>query len=128
MDQSIYNGGGERHSGRGLQVFAVEDRSNPRTRVIIQQLIDFFYCAVGGLSPMPGIQRCRYRQALRGAAPEPHVQRNAVSFDNRHVLDQQTNHSFPFPVGQSRVLPDLPKIGRKSKDLPTLRIVQHEVV
>jgi hypothetical protein len=68
---------------------------------------------------MPGIQRPWDRQAVRGAAPEPHMQRNNVSFDNRHVLDQQTNHPFPFPLGQSRVLPDVPKISRQGKDLLT---------
>src|SRR5690242_3299406 len=69
---------------------------------ITQQLIDLFYCAVGGSSPMPRINRRRDRQVLCGATPEPHVQRNMLPLHNGHVVDEQTSHAFPFPVGQSR--------------------------
>jgi hypothetical protein len=35
---------------------------------------------------------------------------------------------FRSRVGQSPVLPDLPKIHRQSKDLPSLLVVQDEMV
>src|SRR4030095_1871694 len=127
MDQSIHEIGGEGHSGPGLQALAVEDPSNLGTRVIVQQLIDFFYGAVRGSSPMTGIQWCGDRQGLRGATSELQVA-YVVPLNNGHVLDQQTNHPLPFPVGQSRIVPDLPKISRQGKDLPTLRIAQDEMI
>jgi len=77
---------------------------------------------------MPGIQRRRDGQALRGATAEPHVQCNAILLDNGYVLDQQTNHPLPFPVGQSRVLPDLPKVSRQSKNLLPSHLVRDEMV
>jgi len=111
MNQSIHNVGAERHPSPGLQAFAVEDSGNLGTGMIIQQLVYLIYCAVGGPSPVPGIQRRRDCQALCGATPKPHVQHDAVPLDDRHVLNQQTNHTLAFPVGQSRVVPDLPKVG-----------------
>jgi hypothetical protein len=56
------------------------------------------------------------------------VQRNIVPLYNGHVLDQQTNHAFAFPVRQSGVMPNLPKISCQREDLPGLRVVEDEMV
>ena len=77
---------------------------------------------------MPGIQRCRDRDALCGATSEPHVQCNAVSLENTHVFDQKTSHSLAFPVRQSRIIPNLPKVSCQCEDLLILRVIQHEIV
>src|SRR4030095_1515482 len=118
----------ERQSGAGFQASTIEDSRNLWTSMIVQQSIDFSYCAIRCPSCKRGVQGCRNCQALGSTTPEPHVQRNAVPLDVGYIFDQQTNHPLPFPVRQSRILPDLPKISRQSKNLPALRVVQDKMV
>ena len=49
-----------------------------------------------------------------------------VALEQGHVLQQQANHSFPFPVGGGRFLPEAGEVSGQGKDLGPFLFVEEQ--
>ena len=64
---------------------------------------------------MPGAKRQRQRQGSRGAALESNLHEDLIRPGQRHVLDQQANHSFAILVAGGGVTPEPRQILRQAR-------------
>src|SRR5207247_5835523 len=68
------------------------------------------------LTGRPGRYRSRYRQRARGPASKPDVHDEVLAFNERHVLDDQSQDAFPFPVRCRPVAPEPWHVRRERED------------
>lgn len=76
------------------------------------------------LSSFAGGQGFENVQAAGGAAAQPHLSLNRLrAFHERHVFDQQTDHTLPLQVRRLLIMPDAWEVtGQREDFLPRFLI------
>jgi hypothetical protein len=93
--------------------------------VLVEELIDQCHDFGAGFPELPGIQGPRERQRRRRTAPKPQVCGEPLCrFDQRDVLQEQSDHPLSFTIRSPGIVPESRKVGSQSEN-PLARLRVH---
>jgi hypothetical protein len=96
--------------GACFEATLVQDSGNLRFGMMIEQLIDRGDHGRIRLPKFPCAQRRRHIQCGGRSAAEAHLRQDRPAFGQRDVLDEESHHSFAFPVRRRRFIPELRQV------------------